>query len=98
MNVTPSQLRKLIDACRKRWYNIHQTMEVYEAIVFDHPGMKYVPGTQKDMKADLERLRADMRTNSEKARKMSLKMEEVLAADEEANWWKGEDRFVELCL
>jgi len=98
MNVTPTQLRKLIDASRKHWLTTYQTMERYEAIVFEHPGMKYVPQTQIDMKKDLERLRADLRKNSDRARKLTLKMEEVLAEDEAANGWKGEDRFVEMCL
>lgn len=98
MNLTPAQVREVIDRTRKHYYQTYQTMEQYEAIVFEHPGMKYIPGTQRDMKEDLVGLRTKLRQQAVKAREATLKLEEMLAADEAANGWKGEDRFVEFCL
>jgi hypothetical protein len=98
MNVKPLQLRKLIDESRRHWLAQYSLLEQYEAVVYAHPAMKYVPGTQIAMKQDLERLRILLSKNSARARQVTNKLEEVLAVDEAANGWKGEDRFVEMRL
>ena len=71
-------------------------METYEAIVSCHPGTFHIPGIQGEMKEDLAKIREKLRHASIKARKMTVKMEQVLAQDEAVNGWKGEERFVEM--
>jgi hypothetical protein len=97
MQIKPVQLRKLIDETRCQWLRNYSNMEQYEAIIHDHV-VEYTPGFQHKMQQDLVLLREQLRKNNEITRKKTNQLEECLAADEAANGWKGEDRFVELCI
>ena len=95
LQLTAKQWREFINEVRSHWLRTYQLMEQYEAIVSDHPGIKYLTGTQITFKEDIDTLRLNLRQNNNFARKIILELEEMLAEDEAANGWKGEDRVLE---
>ncbi len=89
--VTPKQVRAAIDAIRTRQLQITHGLEVYEAIIQNAP-----PYLLPKMQADVDALYKHNRDANATTRKYLKMLEDILAEDEAANGWKGEDRYIEI--
>ncbi len=91
MKLTPTQLRKFIEAIKVKNLNMGWGVEVFEAMAEKAPHP-----IRARMMADSEKLIKQCRKQRKRTQKAIEALETILKEDELYNSWKGDDRYIEL--
>lgn len=95
MNVMPHQLAKFIELAKQKITMACYAIEQYEMTV-DLLEQNLI--LKRQMEASLEVLRKENAFANRKIREALFSYESILKADEEANGWKGPDRWVDFSI
>lgn len=91
-NVMPHQLAKFIELAKHKITLACHVLERYEMTI-DLLDQNWQ--MKQQMEADIERLRKENAFANRRIREALFNYEKILTADEEANGWKGPDRWVD---